>query len=233
MNSDFVVGIDKSIDAAKGETGKEYPAYLHKTLVTEKLDELAEAITEGGGGANALADLTDVDMPSTVQGGKCLKYNAVTGKWEPGDDAGNVQSDWDESDPTSGAYILNKPTIPDAQIQANWDESDSSSKAYIQNKPTIPAAQVNADWNASSGVAQILNKPTISTFTIAGPETLLTGETTVTISNNAITTNSMIIPFVDDSFIGVKPTGQSLSIGSVTLTFPVQASDMPVKVMVI
>lgn len=30
---------------------------------------------------------------------------------------------------------------------------------------TIPAAQVNSDWNASSGVAQILNKPTIPTDT--------------------------------------------------------------------
>lgn len=36
----------------------------------------------------------------------------------------------------------------------------------LSNKPTIPAAQVNADWNASSGVAQILNKPTnVSAFT--------------------------------------------------------------------
>ena len=29
----------------------------------------------------------------------------------------------------------------------------------LTNKPSIPAAQVNADWNASSGVAEILNKP--------------------------------------------------------------------------
>jgi hypothetical protein len=28
--------------------------------------------------------------------------------------------------------------------------------------PTIPAAQVNSDWNATSGVAEILNKPTIA-----------------------------------------------------------------------
>jgi len=34
----------------------------------------------------------------------------------------------------------------------------------ITSKPTIPAAQVNSDWNASSGVAQILNKPTIPTI---------------------------------------------------------------------
>lgn len=31
----------------------------------------------------------------------------------------------------------------------------------LLNTPTIPAAQVNADWNAASGVAAILNKPTI------------------------------------------------------------------------
>jgi len=159
MDSDFVVGMNKAIDAAKGES-HEYPAYLHNTLVTEKLDELTEAISEGGVAHASIDELDDVTI-SNPQGGECLKYNATTQQWENGDDAGNVQSDWNESDPTSGAYILNKPTIPDAQVQANWDESDSSSKAYIQNKPTIPAAQVNSDWNASSGVAEILNKPTI------------------------------------------------------------------------
>ena len=39
----------------------------------------------------------------------------------------------------------------------------SGSYNDLSNKPTIPAAQVNSDWNASSGVAQILNKPTIPT----------------------------------------------------------------------
>ena len=50
-----------------------------------------------------------------------------------------------------------------ANIQSDWNESSQASPAYIQNKPTIPAAQVNADWNASSGVAEILHKPTIPT----------------------------------------------------------------------
>lgn len=47
-------------------------------------------------------------------------------------------------------------------------ESDSLAKVAtsgsyndLNNKPTIPAEQVNADWNATSGKAQILNKPTI------------------------------------------------------------------------
>lgn len=71
-----------------------------------------------------------------------------------------VQSNWNETDETSKAYILNKPEIPDAQIQADWNETNESSKAFIQNKPTIPEAQVNADWNSESGKSQILNKPT-------------------------------------------------------------------------
>ena len=31
----------------------------------------------------------------------------------------------------------------------------------LTNKPTIPAAQVQSDWNASSGLGEILNKPTV------------------------------------------------------------------------
>jgi hypothetical protein len=37
----------------------------------------------------------------------------------------------------------------------------TGSYSDLRDKPTIPAAQVNADWNATTGAAQILNKPTI------------------------------------------------------------------------
>jgi hypothetical protein len=40
----------------------------------------------------------------------------------------------------------------------------SGSYTDLSNKPTIPAPQVNADWNASSGMAQILNKPSIPQY---------------------------------------------------------------------
>ena len=52
-------------------------------------------------------------------------------------------------------------TALQTQINADWNAA--SGVAKILNKPTIPAAQVNSDWNASSGVAEILNKPTIPT----------------------------------------------------------------------
>lgn len=70
-----------------------------------------------------------------------------------------VNSDWNEADPDSKAYILNKPSIPAAQVNADWNAV--SGVAQILNKPTIPAPQVNADWNAVGGVAEILNKPVI------------------------------------------------------------------------
>lgn len=52
----------------------------------------------------------------------------------------------------------------EVNVQADWSEADPSSDAYIANKPTIPAAQINSDWNASSGVSQILNKPDLSAY---------------------------------------------------------------------
>jgi len=75
-----------------------------------------------------------------------------------------VQSDWDESDPDSPAYIQNKPdldiyathdevsgvsavlkeiidevsaAVPEAQVQSDWTETDDTKKSYIQHKPEV------------------------------------------------------------------------------------------------
>lgn len=47
--------------------------------------------------------------------------------------------------------------IPDGRISTN-----------IARTSDIPAAQVNSDWNANSGVAEILNKPSLSTVATSG-----------------------------------------------------------------
>ena len=49
-----------------------------------------------------------------------------------------VQSNWNETNTSSAAFIQNKPTIPAAQVQSNWTETSSSNPAFIKNKPTIP-----------------------------------------------------------------------------------------------
>lgn len=64
-------------------------------------------------------------------------------------------------------------------VQPDWNQSDTTADDYIKNKPTIPAAQVNADWNANSGVAQILNKPTLATVATTGNYSDLNGTPTI------------------------------------------------------
>lgn len=103
--------------------------------------------------------------------------------------APQVNSDWNA---TSGvAEILNKPTIPvvpdmkDLVAGTNVTITESSSTVTIS---ATAAPQVNADWDATSGVAEILNKPTIPVVPamkdlVAGSGVSITeGTTTVTIS---------------------------------------------------
>jgi hypothetical protein len=109
---------------------------------------------------------------------KKIAYTDITGT--PAIPAAQVNSDWNA---TSGvAQVLNKPAIPSAPgtLQTNLTaaQSTAASEALsgaiklhqisktgsyndLNNKPSIPAAQVNSDWNATSGVAQVLNKPAI------------------------------------------------------------------------
>lgn len=66
------------------------------------------------------------------------------------------------------AYLLNRAnhtgTQPASSVTGLATVATSGSYADLINTPTIPAAQVPADWNASTGVARILNKPTIPTI---------------------------------------------------------------------
>ena len=116
----------------------------------------------------------------------------------------NVQSNWNEANSSSDAYIQNKPSIPTKTSDLTNDGADNTS-TYVEadelatvatsgsyndllNKPTIPAAQVNSDWNASSGVAQILNKPTLATVATSGSYNDLSNKPTIPTVNNATLT---------------------------------------------
>jgi uncharacterized protein (TIGR02145 family) len=93
-----------------------------------------------------------------------------------------VNADWSAT--TGVAQILNKPTLFSGNYNDLTNKPTLFSGNYndLTNKPTIPTvptvvsaftndagyitaaqvpAQVNADWNATSGVAQILHKPTL------------------------------------------------------------------------
>ncbi len=102
-----------------------------------------------------------------------------------------VNADWNAT--SGVAQIMNKPTIPNIPTTVSSFQNDMNyvtqsvmnvtlaNYAPLSAIPTIPTnvsyfyndanyitaaqvpAQVNADWNATSGTAQILNKPTIPT----------------------------------------------------------------------
>ena len=85
-----------------------------------------------------------------------------------------VNSDWNAN--SGVAEILNKPTLGTMAAESASDYTPTASLATVAttgdyddliNKPTIPAAQINSDWNANSGVAEILNKPTLGTAAAA------------------------------------------------------------------
>lgn len=50
---------------------------------------------------------------------------------------------------TTGDYddLLNKPTIPAAPVQSNWNEADNTSLAYIQNKPALSTVATSGSYD--------------------------------------------------------------------------------------
>jgi hypothetical protein len=109
-------------------------------------------------GVTELTELTDVSITNPINN-DVLTYNDVTEKWEnmPAQGGGGGgTSDYEDLD--------NKPSINSVTLSGNKTTADLNiSYNDLDDKPTIPAAQVNSDWNAESGVAEILNKPTIPT----------------------------------------------------------------------
>ena len=92
-----------------------------------------------------------------------LTANPITGEE-------NVQSDWDESDTTDDAYILNKPSIPDISglaTEADLTIEEEALTDHIANHPQNAGtgeANVQVDWNEADATddAFILNKPDLS-----------------------------------------------------------------------
>lgn len=138
-----------------------------------------------------ISELDDVDLDS-ISDEQLLGYNFTTGKWNNKtinastlkyDANTTIKSKIDEKAntadlatvATSGEYndLSNKPQFAEVATSGDYDD--------LINKPSIPPAQVNADWNASSGVAEILNKPTIP----------VVDQTLNTSSNNAISNSAV------------------------------------------
>lgn len=138
-----------------------------------------------------------------------------------------VQSDWDESNPDSPAYIRNKPNLSDyatdEELQAVADTFNDSAAAQITDgdieywnnksdfsgsyndltdKPTIPPAQVQSDWNQTNTSAKdyIKNKPTIPQGVVVDSSLSSTSENPVQnkVINNALNGKQSTIADLND-----------------------------------
>lgn len=60
-------------------------------------------------------------------------------------------------------YNLKDPTVPAWAKAAQKPTYTAAEVGALPDSTVIPDPQVNSDWNATTGVAAILNKPTIPT----------------------------------------------------------------------
>ena len=190
-------------------------------IVDQNYDPLSNNAQSGVAVANAIAnkvdnsslanvattgDYNDLINTPTIPVIPTLANVATTGDYNdltntPTIPESQVQSDWNETDTSSMAFILNKPTIPViptlSTVATTGDYADLTNTPTIPviptlstvattgeysdllNKPTIPAAQVQSDWNATTGMGVILNKPTLANIATSGDYNDLTNTPTI------------------------------------------------------
>lgn len=106
--------------------------------------------------------------------------------------------------------------------------SDLPGASYIYDQDLLLLSQdAGDDLESRKGTVGQLKNHLIGIW-LTG--TLTAGQTSLTLQDAAITTGSSF-DFYTDTF-GVNPSGVSVSTGSITMTFPEQASDVSVKVRV-
>lgn len=114
-------------------------------------------------------------------------WDSDTSAWKDSDTKGQVTSVNNQTGAVTltasdvGAATAAQGAKADTAVQPGNLATVATTGAYsdLTGTPTIPAAQVNSDWNASSGVAEILNKPTLATVATSGAYSDLTGTPTI------------------------------------------------------
>ena len=141
------------------------------------IDPVTNVISSDGA-PQVQSDWTEQDSsdPSYIQNKPNLAAVATSGDYDDLSNKPNLAAV-----ATSGDYddLSNKPTIPPAQVQSNWNESDSSSKAYIQNKPSLASVATSGDYNDLNNKPTI---PVVKTLVAGQNVTLDETASTITIN---------------------------------------------------
>lgn len=157
--------------------------YPSEKLVKDSLD--AKLNKSQKGARNGLAEL---DSNGKVPSSQLPSMPDVSTKYDTGDTASTEIEDadyvpfydtsasgrrktlWSNIKARLKSYFDSFYLTEHQDISGKANSEDLAEVAFsgdyedLTNKPTIPAAPVNPDWNASSGLAMILNKPTINSY---------------------------------------------------------------------
>ena len=127
----------------------------------------------------------------------------------------NQISNYNDNGPVEVKDGVNIPTGKPLQVagtngtSGQYLTSTGSSIAW-STFPSIPAAQVQTNWNATSGIASILNKPTLATVATSGSYSDLSGLPTIPnsqIQSDWTQSNSTSLDFIKN-----KPTLATVAI---------------------
>ena len=127
----------------------------------------------------------------------------------------NQISNYNDNGPVEVKDGVNIPTGKPLQVagtngtSGQYLTSTGSSIAW-STFPSIPAAQVQTNWNATSGIASILNKPTLATVATTGSYSDLSGLPTIPnsqIQSDWTQSNSTSLDFIKN-----KPTLATVAI---------------------
>ena len=155
-------------------------AYIQNKPTIPTVPTNVSAFTNDAGYTTNTGTITGITMNGTSKGTSGV-VDLGTVITEHQSLAGYVQDTDLATVATTGDYadLTNKPVIPAAQVQSDWNEADNTSKAYIQNKPSLAAVATTGDYDDLSNKPTIPTVPTnVSAFTNDAGYTTNTGTIT-------------------------------------------------------
>lgn len=179
--SDYVVPSQKAIKAYVDNStggnvmwGNIAGNISNQTDLQDALDDKQDALVSGSNiktiNSTSILGSGNISVATSAQG--ALADTAL----QPNDNISELTN--------NAGYITSSALAPYALSADLATVATSGSYNDLSNKPTIPAAQVNSDWNATSGVAQILNKPTLATVATSGSYNDLSNKPTIPDTSN-------------------------------------------------
>ena len=197
----YIESVPNTIITSSGETGGDGHTHNNKSI----LDSITSSMINMWNTVTNKVDKVD---------GKGLSSNDLTDELKAQYDKAeeNVQSDWNETDETSDAYINNKPTA----LPANGGNADTVNNCTVEK--SVPADAKFTDtiythpsYTARTGVPTANQAPTFGgTFTVTQPKSDATGHIT------AMTNRTITIPnaVATESTLGLVKSGTDITVDS-------------------